>query len=62
MFKDFQVKIISKDVSGACKFIKKEILTLCFPVNFLNFKNIFLYRTPPLAASDNTIFKIESMK
>ena len=57
MFKDFQVKMRSKDVSGACKF-----LALCFPVNFLNFKNTFLYRTPPVAASDNTIFTIESMK
>ena len=62
MFKDFQVKMISKDVGGACKFIKNEILTLCFPVNFLNFKNKFLYRTPPVAASDNTIFTIESLK
>ena len=62
MFEDFQVKMIRKDVSGAFKFRKKEILALCFPVNFLNFKNIFLYRTPPVAASDNTIFTIESMK
>ena len=62
MFKDFQVKMISKDVSGACKFIKKEILVLCFPVNFLNFKNTFFYRTPPMAASDDTIFIMESMK
>ena len=62
MFKDFQVKMISKDVRGACKSFKKEILALCFPVNFLNFKNAFLYRTPPLAASDNTIFTIGSMK
>ena len=51
MFKDFQVKMISKDLSGACKFIKKEILALCFPVNFLNFKNTILYRTLPVAAS-----------
>ena len=72
MFKDFQVKMISKDVSGACKFIKKEILALCFPVNLLNFKNPFLYGTPPVwlliwntsgvAASENTIFTIESIK
>ena len=62
MFKDFQVKMISKDVSGASKFIEKEILALCFPVNILNFKNTFLYRTPPVAASENTIFTIESMK
>ena len=54
MFKDFQVKMISKDVSGTCKFIKKEILDLCFAVNFLNFKNTFLYRTLPVAASENT--------
>ena len=57
MFKDFQVKMISKDVSGACKFIKKETLALSFPVNFLNFKNTFLYRTP-----FNNNFTIESMK
>ena len=62
MFKDFQVKMISKDVSGACKFIKKEILALCFLLNFSNFKNTFLYRAPPVAASDNTIFTTESMK
>ena len=62
MFKDFQVKMISKDVSGTCKFIKKEILDLCFAVNFLNFKNTFLYRTLPVVASENTIFTIESMK
>ena len=62
MFKDFQVKMVSKDVSGACKFIKTEILTLCFSVSFFNFKNTFLYRTPPVAASENTIFTIASMK
>ena len=39
MLKNFKVKMISKDVSGACKFIEKEILALRFPVNFLNFKN-----------------------
>ena len=62
MFKDFQVKIRSKDVSGACKFIEKEILAFYFPVNFLNCKNTFLYRTRPVAASDNAIFTTESMK
>ena len=62
MFKDFQVKMISKDVSGACKFIEKEILALYFPVNFFNFKNTFLYRTRPVAASDNTIFTTDTMK
>ena len=60
MFKDFQVKMISKDVSGACKFIEKEILALYFPVNFLNFENTFLYS--PVAASDNTIFTTDTMK
>ena len=62
MFKDYRVKMISNDVSGACKFIKKEILALRFPVTFLNLKNSFLYRTPPVTASENTIFTIESMK
>ena len=62
MFKDFQVKIISKDVSGTCKFIKEKTLAWCFPVNFLNFKNTFLYRTSLVAASDNTVFTTESMK
>ena len=62
MFKDFQVKMISKDVSGACKFIKREILALFFPVNFLNFKNTFLYKTPPGDASKTTIFTIASIK
>ena len=61
MFKDFQVKMISEDVCGACKFIKK-ILALCFAVNFSNFMNSFLYRTLPVAASENTIFTTESMK
>ena len=62
MLKYFQVKMISKDVSGASKFVKKEILALRFPVNLLNFKNTFFYRTPTVAASENTIFTIESMK
>ena len=62
MFKDFRVNMISKDVSGACKFIKKEVLALCFPVNFFNFKNTFLNRTPLVAGSENTIFTIESIK
>ena len=62
MFKDFQVKMISKDISGACKFIENEILALCFPVTFLNFNNTFLYRKRPVAASDYTIFITESMK
>ena len=62
MFKDFQVKIRSKDVSGACKFIEKEILAFYFPVNFLNCENTFLYRTRPVATSDNAIFTTESMK
>ena len=62
MFKDFQVKMISKDVSGAWKFIEKEILALYFPVNFLNFKNTFLYRTRPVCASDITIFTTDTME
>ena len=62
MFKDFQVKRISKDNSGACKFIKKRLWHRCFPVDFANFKNTFLYRTPPVAASDITIFTTESIK
>ena len=34
MFKDFQVKTISKDVNGACKFIKKETLAQVFSCEF----------------------------
>ena len=34
MFKDFQVKTISKDVSGACKFVKKETLAQVFSCEF----------------------------
>ena len=59
MFKDFQVKTISKDVS---KFIKKRLWYLYFPVNFANFKNTFLYRTPLVPASDNKILTTVSMK
>ena len=62
MFKDFQVKRISKDDRGAFKFIKKRLWCRCFPVDFANFKNTFLYRTPPAAASDNTVFTTESIK
>ena len=42
MFKDFQVKMINKDVSSACKFIQKEILAMCFPVNFFTLRTPFL--------------------
>ena len=42
MFKDFQVKTISKGVSGACKFIKKEALAQVFSCEFCElFKNTF---------------------
>ena len=34
MFKDFQVKTISKDVSGACKFVKKETLAQVLSCEF----------------------------
>ena len=34
MFKDFQVKTVSKDVSGACKFIKKETPAQVFSCEF----------------------------
>ena len=37
----------------ACKFIKKELQYSCFTVKFAIFqKNTFLYRTPPLVASE----------
>ena len=63
MFKDFQVKMITKDVSGTCQFIKKETLAQMFSCEFCNlFKNSFLYRAPLVAASDNTIFTTEPMK
>ena len=62
MFKYFQVKMISKDVAAPANLLKKRLWYLYFPVNFSNFKNTFLYRTPPVAAFDNTIFTTESMK
>ena len=34
MFKDFQVKTISKDVRGAYKFMKKETLAQVFSCEF----------------------------
>ena len=62
MFKDFQVKTISKDVVVPANLLKKRLWHLYFPVNFANFKNTFLYRTHPVAASDNTVFTTESVK
>ena len=62
MLKDFQVKTISKDVEAPANLLKKRHWHLYFPVNFANFKNTFLYRTPPIAVSDNTIFTTEPMK
>ena len=62
MFKDFQVKTTSKDVAATANLLKKRLWHLYFPVNFANFKNTFLYRTPPVAAFDNTIFTTEPMK
>ena len=62
MFKDFQVKTISKDVAAPANLLKKKLSHLYFPVNFVNFKNTLSYITPPVAASDNTIFTTESMK
>ena len=62
MFKDFQVKTISKDVVVPANLLKKRLWHLYFPVNFANFKNTFLCRTPPVAASDNAIFTSEPMK
>ena len=59
MFKGFQVKTISKDIAAPANLLKN---TLRFSVNFANFKNTFLYRTPSIAASDNTIFITEPMK
>ena len=62
MFKDFQVKTVSKDVATPANLFKKWLWHLDFPVNFANFKNTFLYRAAPTAASDNTIFTTEPMK
>ena len=53
MFKDFQVKTISKDGATPANLLKKRLWHLYFP---LNFANTFLYRTRPVPASDNTIF------
>ena len=62
MFRDLRVKTISKDVAAPANLLKKRIWHLYFPVNFANFKNTFLYRTHPVAASDNTVFTTESVK
>ena len=62
MFRDLRVKTISKDVAAPANLLKKRILHLYLPVNFANFKNTFLYRTHPVAASDNTVFTTESVK
>ena len=62
MFKDFQVKMISKDIAVPANLLKKRLWHLYFPVNFANFKNTFLYKTPLVAASDNTIFTTEPIK
>ena len=62
MFKGFQVKTKSKDVAAPANLLKKRLWHLYFLVNFANIKNTFLYRTPPVAASDNTIFTTEPMK
>ena len=43
----------------ACNFIKKETLAQVFSCKFCeNFKNIFFYRTPPVAAfvHSNSLF------
>ena len=61
MFKDFQVKTISKDITVPANLLKKRLWHLYFPVNFANF-NTFLYKTPLVAASDNTIFTTEPIK
>ena len=45
----------------ACNFIKKEALAQVFSCEFYKiFKNIYLYRTPPVAASGS--FLEESKK
>ena len=62
MFKDFQVKTISKDVAAPANLLGKRLWQLYFPVNFATFKNAFLNRTPSVAPSDDTIFTTESMK
>ena len=62
MLKNFQVKTTSKDVVVPANLLKKRLWHLYFPVNFVNFKNTFLYRTPPVAASNNKIFTTEPMK
>ena len=61
MCKVFRVKTISKDVAAPANLLKKRPWQLYFPVNFANFKNTFLYRTPPVAASGNKIFTTEPM-
>ena len=58
MFKDFQVKKVSKDIAAPANSLKKRLWHLQFPGNSVN----FLYRTPPDVASDNTIFTTEPMK
>ena len=58
-----RVSFLLKLQAGAYKFIKKETLA---QVSFCEFckisKNTFFYRAPLMAASENTIFTIDSMK
>ena len=42
MFKDFQVKMIGKNVTAPANLLKKRLWHLYFPVNFSNFKSTFL--------------------
>ena len=42
MFNDFQVKAISKDVAAPANLVKTRLWHLYSPVNFANFKSIFL--------------------
>ena len=48
---------IQLDCWKACNFIKKESLAQVFSCEFCEIsKNIFFYRTPPVAASDSFNF------
>ena len=46
MFKDFQVKMISKDVSGTCNFIKKETLETSFYIEHLRWLLLIIQFSP----------------
>ena len=54
---------LNKAAGATFNFIKKETLAQVFSCEFCEiFKNTFYYRTPPVAASAMTVFKVVNGK